>query len=80
MAKDELSDLPPLNKGIYQHYRGNRYEVLGVAHHTETLELMVVYRPLYDTKAELFVRPYDIFVDTVEKDGQVLRRFQKVDE
>lgn len=77
-AKEELPDLPKLDKGEYAHYRGDHYEVLGVAYHTETLEPMVVYRPLYDTKAELFVRPFDMFTEQVIVSGEMKPRFAKV--
>ena len=78
MVSAELPDLPKLEKGEYQHYKGNRYEVLGVAHHTETLEPIVVYKPLYNTKAELFVRPYNMFVENVIVDGIEIPRFARV--
>lgn len=56
-------------RGIYHHFKdaSKEYEVLGVALHTETEELMVVYKPLYDTDQELFVRPLPMFLETVEK-------------
>lgn len=75
---DELDDvvIPEIVPGIYEHYKGNRYEVIGVALHSETLEPMVVYRPLYETKASLWVRPYAMFVGTVEVDGTTKPRFQ----
>lgn len=80
VAKEELPDLPRLDKGEYVHYKGDHYEVLGVAYHTETLEPVVVYRPLYETKAELFVRPFDMFTENVVVNGQTRPRFAKVDE
>jgi len=78
---DELDDvvLPEIEAGLYEHYKGNRYEVLGVALHSETLEPQVVYRPLYETKAPLWVRPYDMFVEDVEIDGKMVPRFRKID-
>ncbi len=60
--------------GIYQHYKGNRYEVLGVGQHTETLEELVVYRALYEPY-QLWVRPLAMFVETVEVAGKVVPRF-----
>ncbi|MES2668328.1 MAG: DUF1653 domain-containing protein [Patescibacteria group bacterium] len=58
-----------VRKGIYHHFKdvSKEYEVLGVALHTETEELMVVYRPLYETDQELFVRPLLMFTGSVEK-------------
>lgn len=65
--------------GKYLHSKsGQLYEVLGVAVHTETAEPMVVYRPLYKTVYELFVRPYTMFVEDVEIGGEVLPRFERV--
>ncbi|MGE5421827.1 MAG: DUF1653 domain-containing protein [Ignavibacteriales bacterium] len=65
--------------GKYRHYKGNYYEVLGVARHTETEELMVVYRALYGDR-ELWVRPHHMFLETVTRsDGQEMLRFQAVE-
>ncbi|QOR40152.1 DUF1653 domain-containing protein [Billgrantia diversa] len=60
--------------GIYSHYKGNRYEVLGVAHHSETEELLVVYRALYGDYG-LWVRPLEMFTETVEVRGEPVPRF-----
>jgi hypothetical protein len=60
--------------GRYRHYKGNLYEVIGVATHSETGELEVVYRPLYGERG-LWVRPLEMFVGTVEVDGTEVRRF-----
>ena len=65
-------------KGIYRHTKsGKMYEVIGVALHTETNEQLVIYRPLYDAKYELFARPYDLVVEKVTIDGQEVLRFEK---
>ena len=48
LLSDELADLPNLLFGKYRHYKGGGYEVIGVARHSETLEPMVIYRPLYN--------------------------------
>ncbi len=55
--------------GIYYHFKhpDQHYEVLGIAFHTETEEDMVVYKPLYETDKELFVRPLSMFVENVDK-------------
>lgn len=71
-------EIPEIEPGIYEHYKGNRYEVLGVALHSETLEPMVVYRPLYKSKATLWVRPYKMFLESVTVDGQTRPRFAKL--
>lgn len=60
--------------GIYSHYKGNRYEVLGVAHHSETEEALVVYRALYGEYG-LWVRPLAMFTETVEVQGEPVPRF-----
>ncbi|MGN1311545.1 MAG: DUF1653 domain-containing protein [Bacilli bacterium] len=58
--------------GIYRHYKGNLYIVLDICYHSETLEKMVVYRALYGDN-KLWVRPYDMFFDEVNKNGQRYR-------
>ena len=60
--------------GRYRHYKGNDYLVTGVARHSETEELLVVYRPCYGDQA-LWVRPLSMFVEDVEVDGERRPRF-----
>jgi hypothetical protein len=60
--------------GPYRHYKGNDYEVIGVAHHSETREQLVVYRCLYGDFS-LWVRPLAMFVEDVELDGRRVPRF-----
>ncbi len=67
-------DVPHPVPGIYRHYKGPRYEVIGVAHHSETEEALVTYRALYGEYG-LWVRPLDMFMETVEVDGEVTPRF-----
>lgn len=74
LAADTLPPLPILSAGRYRHYKGGRYEVVGVARHSETLEPLVLYRPLYGEGA-LWVRPFAMFTGTVELDGQTVPRF-----
>ena len=65
--------------GIYEHFKGKEYEVIGVARHSETQEEMVVYRALYDSeygKDALWVRPKDMFVEVIEQAGKVVPRFR----
>jgi hypothetical protein len=72
-----MTDLPPLPQaglGRYRHYKGGEYEVVGVARHSETLEPLVVYRPLYN-QTGLWVRPYDMFFGQVEFEGRLQPRF-----
>ncbi len=61
--------------GLYQHYSGKRYQVIGVCRHSESLEEMVVYRRLYADYA-LWVRPKAMFNETVELNGEVVPRFK----
>jgi len=63
-----------LKKGIYRHYKGNLYEVLYTAQHSETEEWMVVYRALYGEKG-VWVRPYQIFTEKIDLDGRTVKRF-----
>lgn len=76
---DNNTDIPTIEPGTYEHFKGMRYEVIGVALHSETQEPLVVYKPLYDSASEYWVRPYAMFTETVERDGKVLPRFRKVD-
>jgi len=66
--------------GKYQHYKGQYYEVLGVAHHSETLEELVVYRALYSSKEfgenALWVRPKKMFLEKVMVNGKKISRFE----
>lgn len=71
---DELAPLPDLPPGRYRHYKGGEYEVLGVVRHSETLEPMVLYRPLYGDSG-LWVRPHGMFTGSVEIDGASRARF-----
>ncbi|MDB4279474.1 DUF1653 domain-containing protein [Paraglaciecola sp.] len=66
-----------LEIGRYRHYKGNEYEVIGVAKHSEDETNLVVYRPLYGEKG-LWVRPLDMFVETVEVDGETKARFKYI--
>lgn len=68
-----------LRAGIYKHYKGNEYRVIGVAKHSESLEEMVVYQALYGER-DLWVRPRAMFEETVEVEGKTLPRFMWVRE
>ena len=63
-----------IKPGIYRHFKGNRYRVIGMAKHSETLEEMVVYQALYGEYG-IWVRPASMWNETVERGGQRLRRF-----
>lgn len=73
----ELPPLPATPTGRYRHYKGGEYEVLGVARHSETLEPLVVYRPLRGD-AGWWVRPHAMFFGTVELDGACVPRFSPI--
>lgn len=61
--------------GIYEHYKGNKYRIIGVAKHSETLEKLIVYQALYGNN-ELWVRPYDMFCEKIVKDEKEIERFR----
>ena len=65
---------PDIPLGIYRHFKGNRYQVIDLARHSETEEWMVVYRALYGERG-LWVRPASMWLETVERDGQTFQRF-----
>ena len=68
--------------GLYKHYKGNLYEVICLAHHSETLEQMVVYNALYKTQFgenSIWVRPAKMFQELVVKDGKSVKRFDKLE-
>lgn len=66
-----------IEPGRYRHYKGNEYEVIGMARHSETHDLMVVYRPLYG-ESGLWVRPAAMFAENVLIDGKTLPRFARL--
>lgn len=71
-----------LKLGKYQHYKGKFYDVIGIARHSETLEELVVYRALYNSKEfgnnALWIRPKKIFLKNVSVDGKEVPRFKYV--
>ena len=71
---NHLPPLPTARPGRYRHYKGGEYEVVGVARHSESLEPLVVYRPLYDDSG-LWVRPHAMFFEDVEVEGRRQPRF-----
>ena len=68
-----------IKPGKYRHFKGNYYEVRGVAHHSETMEEMVVYRALYGEQG-LWVRPAAMWTETIDRDGYHGPRFQYIGE
>ena len=63
-----------IRPGRYRHFKGNEYEVIGLARHSETQEEMVIYRTLYGDFG-LWVRPARMWNETVERDGKTYKRF-----
>ena len=76
-----MDALPPLptepRPGLYRHYKGNEYRVLGLARHSETLEPLVVYRALYGERG-LWVRPAAMFTEEIEIAGRRVARFARL--
>ena len=64
--------------GRYRHFKGNEYEVLCIAHHSETLAPLVVYRALYGA-GEVWARPAEMWNEIVERNGASFLRFRRVD-
>lgn len=68
-----------IKTGKYRHFKGNEYEVIGTARHSETLEEMVVYKALYGD-GDIWVRPVSMWSETVIKDGVEYKRFTYIGE
>ena len=64
-----------MQTGIYEHYKGNRYKVIDIVRHSETDELLVLYRTMYGDE-NLWVRPFGMFFEKVEVDGYMVSRFK----
>jgi len=73
----ENSNFSSVAQGIYRHYKGNLYQVLHTAQHSETEESLVVYRCLYGEYG-VWVRPLAMFTETVEVDGKEIPRFELI--
>ncbi|WP_042151603.1 MULTISPECIES: DUF1653 domain-containing protein [unclassified Pseudoalteromonas] len=67
-----------IESGRYQHFKGNFYQVLHIAKHSETDELLVVYQPEYGERG-IWVRPLAMFDETIEREGKTFKRFSKVE-
>lgn len=71
--------LTQITPGVYEHYKGKKYFVLGLSRNTETQEVCVVYRPLYETDwAQLFHRNVEMFFENVMVDNRPIPRFRLV--
>ena len=73
-----LPSLPSLPLGKYRHYKGREYEVLGVVRHSESLQALVLYKPLYNDSG-CWVRPYEMFLENIVIDGRLQPRFAWLD-
>lgn len=71
-----------IKPGIYEHFKGKRYEVLGTALHSETKEKLVLYKALYKSEdfpeGQLWVRPESMFLETVTHEGNQVQRFKLI--
>jgi cyclomaltodextrinase / maltogenic alpha-amylase / neopullulanase len=79
MARAQAARAP--RKGVYRHYKGKLYELIGVARHSETLEELAVYWALYPTRygrKSLWGRPLKMFIEKVRIDGKMVPRFRFV--
>ena len=74
---ESLPALPATPLGRYRHYKGDEYEVIGVARHSETHEALVVYRPLYNASG-WWVRPHAMFFEDVDVGGVRQPRFARI--
>ena len=75
MTYEEAKQTIPL--GRYRHFKGNEYEVIGIARHSETEEPMVIYKALYGDGG-LWIRPAAMWNESVERDGNTYMRFKKI--
>ena len=64
-----------IKKGLYRHFKGNYYELVGFAYHSEDMSVMVIYKALYGER-ETWVRPADMWDEYVERDGGRFKRFE----
>ena len=68
-----------IKTGKYRHFKGNEYEVLYIAKHSETMEDMVVYKALYG-EGGIWVRPAAMFCEEITRDGKTFKRFEKIED
>ena len=74
-----MSDPHVIRPGRYRHFKGNEYDVIGVARDSETQQALVVYRALYG-EGGLWVRPLEMFTEVIEREGQHFPRFSYIGE
>lgn len=76
--QDTQAVVPFIEAGLYEHYKGERYEVVGVGLDSETTKPVVVYTPAGASEVPFWVRSYENFLEFVDVDGKKVRRFTKV--
>jgi len=67
-----------IKPGVYEHYKGSLYQVIELARHSETEEILVIYRALYGEQG-LWARPLDMFSEDIEVNGRTTPRFQRLE-
>jgi hypothetical protein len=77
IAVSENKTMNSIPLGLYRHYKGNQYEVLGFAKHSETLEDMVVYKALYGERGT-WVRPLSMWENPIDVGGKAVKRFEYI--
>lgn len=79
---DKMFLMGEIKLGKYRHFKGKEYEVIGIGNHSETLEKMVIYRALYESKDfgkdTIWIRPYEMFVGTKNIEGKEVKRFEYI--
>ncbi len=78
MSNDQVDRVLPIKPGLYRHFKGKEYEVLGIAKNSEDLEECVVYRALYGEK-QLWIRPLKMFLESVVIEGIEKPRFEYIE-
>ncbi len=73
-----MNNMKTIPLGRYQHFKGNFYDVIDIALHSETQDEQVIYRALYGEKG-LWVRPLQMFDEVIERDGKTLKRFTYIE-
>ncbi|MFH0837214.1 MAG: DUF1653 domain-containing protein [Candidatus Aenigmatarchaeota archaeon] len=68
-----------IKAGIYEHFKGRRYRVIGIVKHSETMEDLVLYEPLYESEHKLWVRPVNMFLESVLHNGKKVPRFRFIE-
>lgn len=68
-----------ITPGTYRHYKGNDYQVIGLARHSETEQTLVIYRALYGA-CDLWARPLEMFGEKIWVEGNLVPRFLRIDE